>query len=280
MLRRLRSPLLHFALSVSFGLPTAIVAAAEAQPSTQKLSPYWTARPQKPDSKPCYICAQPTPSPVPKTIAPLLFKNVEKPPSKPLIVTASTKEWEDFWGLYQKSQTVQQRPRPAIRYLTWRNYRTAYTRENIDKLNKASMTAVEKPREVTRGRGKRRHKVTIRGNVSKQLCYRAVKETLLNAGIVKDYIPGEAAIGAATYMKAQKYPNGQPMFVDIGPRVSNDPNEAPPGSIIVYRGGSWGHIELKIKDQYCSDHCNAIPMNEKISRYVVGIFLPIASELP
>ncbi|RYZ67076.1 MAG: hypothetical protein EOP05_18235, partial [Proteobacteria bacterium] len=159
----------------------------------------------------------------------------------------SRQQWLEFWGLFK---TQQQRPKK--RYLHYGKYTTAYTRESLGKLNDVSWKNVMQPR-AQKGRRKRG------GNVSKGMCYQAVKETLIEAGITKDYIPGEPASGAARYMNAEKFPNGAPMFVNIAKDLNYDATKTPPGSIIVYKGGRFGHVELKIKNQYCSDHCNAVP---------------------
>lgn len=198
----------------------------------------------------------------------------QMPPKKPLIVVSSTKEWEEFWGVIrttQAGQTPQRAPRPRPNFLKWRNYTSAYTRESLSKLKKVAMVNVMQPRAQ---KGKRKRG----GNVAKGMCYQAVKETLRDAGLTKEYPWIEKAEDAAPYLRKQTYASGKPMFLDIAPRVSFDANAAPPGSIVVYKGGRYGHIEMKIENQYCSDHCNAVPMDEKLPRKVIAIFLPIAEE--
>ncbi|PIR28740.1 MAG: hypothetical protein COV38_14475, partial [Bdellovibrionales bacterium CG11_big_fil_rev_8_21_14_0_20_38_13] len=62
-----------------------------------------------------------------------------------------------------------------------------------------------------------------------------------------------------------------PGFEDI------TPENAPPGAVIIYRGGESGHIEVKMDDgKYGSDFVSSSPISARTSRRVpIGIYVKI-----
>ncbi len=66
-----------------------------------------------------------------------------------------------------------------------------------------------------------------------------------------------------------------PGFEDITPET------APPGAVIVYRGGDSGHIEVKMEDgRYGSDFVSNSPISARTSRRVpIGIYVKIPSNI-
>lgn len=63
-----------------------------------------------------------------------------------------------------------------------------------------------------------------------------------------------------------------PGFEDITPET------APPGAVIIYRGGTSGHIEVKMEDgQYGSDFIKDEPISEYMARYPIGIYVKLTN---
>lgn len=60
-----------------------------------------------------------------------------------------------------------------------------------------------------------------------------------------------------------------------------DPENAPAGSIIVYRGGDSGHIEVKTEDgRYMSDFVSSTPISSRTNRRVpIGIYVKIPDNI-
>ena len=126
-----------------------------------------------------------------------------------------------------------------------------------------SVTAAYARRGITRPQVNNR--LEICGNVSKGMCLSAVKDSLLACRLAKTRPPGEAAknIGG----ELQKLG-----FINYSTLLQNDPGRAPAGAIVVYRGGDYGHVEVKVSakpDRYCSDFCSY----NRSQRQVVGIYL-------
>lgn len=54
------------------------------------------------------------------------------------------------------------------------------------------------------------------------------------------------------------------------------PETAPKGAVIVYSGGTSGHIEMKMEDGgFGSDHWNDVPINDYLARRPIGIYVKI-----
>ncbi len=145
------------------------------------------------------------------------------------------------------------------------------------------MPYLSKLRETTRKAARRcreRNGKTICGTTrSKFLCFRAVKEALLGAGLVSSYLPGVAA----------KYAHTHGIFAAEGMRdiqsLGYTAATAPLGSVLVYDGGeklcgpknareSCGHVEIKLNEnEFCSDHCRATPIQRYKTRKLLGIYV-------
>jgi hypothetical protein len=101
----------------------------------------------------------------------------------------------------------------------------------------------------------------LHGNkpISKSLgkCYRYTKLALQGAGVVTPYINGLAAKDAAWQMEQDVYG-----FTNVDDGVAS-PDNVPLGTVIVYSGGTYGHIEIVAecngKRMYCSDYCSERP---------------------
>ena len=53
-------------------------------------------------------------------------------------------------------------------------------------------------------------------------------------------------------------------------------DNAPPGAVIVYKGGTSGHIEVKMEDGgYGSDHWNDVPISDYLNRTPIGIYVKL-----
>lgn len=128
---------------------------------------------------------------------------------------------------------------------------------------------------------KRKSRRAICGNHSKGKCYAGVKDALMEAGITKTRLPGEAAKNAhygGTLRRAG--------MRDIMPQLRNKYGKkklqtiamnAPAGAVLVYDGGShgYGHIEIKTgKSRYCSDYCKDRPANTYLTRRLIGVYIP------
>lgn len=53
-------------------------------------------------------------------------------------------------------------------------------------------------------------------------------------------------------------------------------HNAPPGAVIVYKGGDSGHIEVRMQDGgYGSDHWNDVPISDYLDRTPIGIYVKL-----
>lgn len=58
------------------------------------------------------------------------------------------------------------------------------------------------------------------------------------------------------------------------------PETAPAGAVIVYKGGTSGHIEMKMPDGgYGSDHWNDVPISDYLNRTPIGIYVKIPNPI-
>lgn len=110
----------------------------------------------------------------------------------------------------------------------------------------------------------------VSGNRSKALCRTAVRETLEELGLLKNHPPGEAAEDLFPWLGTQGFTNA------ISTYRSSD--QAPVGAILVYSGGEYGHVEMRVgRNAYCSDFCTDHPIDQGRlagARKLVGIYVP------
>lgn len=105
------------------------------------------------------------------------------------------------------------------------------------------------------------------------MLYLYVKKALNDAGLVPDH--GElAAANAGRHLVASGFKN----IATNTPLSSLDRVHAPVGSIIVYEGGQYGHIEVKASaNEYISDYNSATdpffttPPGQ--NRRIIGIYV-------
>lgn len=97
--------------------------------------------------------------------------------------------------------------------------------------------------------------------LSGNLCWRAVKTALLEAGAVNSYPKTPYAKQAA-----EELPR------DYGFRKiwSRNPYRAPIGSVLVYGGADAGHVEIRTANGYVSDFLSPTPYTK---RPLIGIFV-------
>ncbi len=134
---------------------------------------------------------------------------------------------------------------------------------------------------VPAGYLKRRYgRRAVCGNRSKGLCYRAVKEALMAAGIVKGYPAGASAKNAHYHgiLKRAGMKNIMPSLKGkYGRNLVTLAEQAPAGAVLVYDGGhhGHGHIEIKTaKAEYCSDFCKRYPVNKTVTRRLIAVYVP------
>jgi hypothetical protein len=120
----------------------------------------------------------------------------------------------------------------------------------------------------------------ICGNRSKGLCYRAVKDALTAAGITRSNLPGNSAKDAHQrgYLRQAGM---RDIMANLRSRHGNNlqaiAQNAPPGAVLVYEGGSHGHGHIEIKsgqNEYCSDFCSTRPVNTYLRRRLIGVYVP------
>lgn len=140
----------------------------------------------------------------------------------------------------------------------------------LTKWAKKRAVACRRPSDSVRKRLRKQGKSdeVLCGDISKGRCKEGVTEALFKAKLTDGYLPGESAI--STVRGGHLLAAG---FIDIAPQGYNEHN-APYGSILVYKGGDYGHIEIRTTDnKYCSDFCNIEPISERLNRKLVGVFI-------
>lgn len=104
-------------------------------------------------------------------------------------------------------------------------------------------------------------------------CLMYVKFGLLSGGFATSYPPGAHAKDFGPKLKSMGFSNLMDMegFDDI------NPENAPPGAVIVYSGGRSGHIEVKMEDgRYGSDFVSNTPISSRTrARVPIGIYVKI-----
>ena len=124
--------------------------------------------------------------------------------------------------------------------------------------------AIKEAKECRRAASHRQNagEMICDANKSKGVCYAAVKDAILAAGIGTTRMEGGSAIDA--HRKGYLAKLG---FVNVIGSVT--PQTAVEGCISVYSGGNGhnhGHIEVKTKVGFCSDYCGAEPLNSSRHR--------------
>jgi hypothetical protein len=114
---------------------------------------------------------------------------------------------------------------------------------------------------------------------SKYACYRGVKDALVKAGMVDAWWAEEAASDA--HFRGSLARRGFRNVMNEGAGFNS--KNAPLGAILVFSGGkkrcagrtkTCGHIEIKVSQtDYCSDHCNKIPVDGYLNRKLVGVYV-------
>ncbi len=105
-------------------------------------------------------------------------------------------------------------------------------------------------------------------------CYRYVKLGLKGVGLVDEYLGGASAKDAGKFLIEEG-------FINLLEFEHNDnklltPENAPVGSVIVYKGGKHGHIEVKTKsNEYISDYIGSKPIYDELGlpRTPIGIYI-------
>lgn len=122
-----------------------------------------------------------------------------------------------------------------------------------------------KPRKTSRSVRRATGRKYLDGNRSKGMCYQAVKEALVDSGMTKHYLPGGHAYEAHTkgYLKRAGFDNYIGRYSAFN---------APPGCVLVYKGGRSGHIETRTRGGYCSDFCSKSPISTRLPRRLVGVY--------
>jgi hypothetical protein len=109
------------------------------------------------------------------------------------------------------------------------------------------------------------------GNVAKGKCRSGVRDTLVEMGYLKetdrpDPDPHVKASNFEPWLETKGFTNAIAKY---------DSHHAPPGAVLVYSGGKYGHIEIKVdRDSYCSDYCVDYPRDDAGTRHLIGVYLP------
>jgi hypothetical protein len=102
------------------------------------------------------------------------------------------------------------------------------------------------------------------------LCYRYVKMGLIGGGFMRTNPGGRHARGAGTELRRAGFRN-----LRDDPRFRNmTPEQAPIGAVLVYSGGSSGHIEVKAgQHEFLSDFRAAESINHRLPRTLIGVYI-------
>ncbi len=161
----------------------------------------------------------------------------------------------------------------VTRAITWQQQRMDILEQLIEEYEQSSQTQdlIEHAQKQVAAR-------IARGG-EKGWCYRYVKRALLKGGYLDEYIWSEHARDAIHDLP----PYGFIDITDFG--LPMDPWKAPHGSIIVYEGGPYGHIEIvsvttdaygRETRRYISDLINNRPVSEiNAWRYPTAIFIAV-----
>jgi hypothetical protein len=126
--------------------------------------------------------------------------------------------------------------------------------ENSDQTKKL-MNAIDKGYSVAiRRKGRiirRAHVKDGRVSPSYKYCLAGVKTALQIGGVVDRYLPGSAAQGSGPTLERSGFVNL--LKTDYKDKIKS-PYDAPLGSVIVYSGGRYGHVEIKTDQGFISDY--------------------------
>lgn len=119
--------------------------------------------------------------------------------------------------------------------------------------------------------GNQRCRVGSKGKIckkgSKSLCLQAVREAVqTTAGESTATSWTKHARDAGPYL--EKY--GMVNKIDEYPNAA----DVPKGAVLVFKGGKSGHIEVFTGDQYCSDFCSPTPIDVRLNRQLIGVYVP------
>ena len=152
-----------------------------------------------------------------------------------------------------------------------------FSNEQIERLQTAAWEAATRTREgcLRYSRGSCVARGPVSGNLSKGKCRTAFRETFQRLGFLP---PGAGGFPPGNEAASNYHPwLGSHGFTNVMSQ-GFDSATAPIGSILVYQGGEWGHIEAKVDtDAYCSDYCHTVPRDRQSSggqRQLVGIYVP------
>ena len=99
-------------------------------------------------------------------------------------------------------------------------------------------------------------------------CYRYVKLGLYHSGIASRYMGGQYAKDAGKYLRREGFRNHIKKYTSS--------YRAPIGSELVYGGGSYGHIEVKLgRREYASDYIGNSPVYDflGLDRRLIGVYI-------
>lgn len=108
-------------------------------------------------------------------------------------------------------------------------------------------------------------------------CYRYVKRALLNGGLIDDYFWSKSAKNAGPFLRERGFVNlmDNPLIRD---RIKS-PYDAPPGAVLVYSGGTHGHIEIRTENGFVSDYYAATARSgaetnglRGVGRTLIGVY--------
>lgn len=102
-------------------------------------------------------------------------------------------------------------------------------------------------------------------------CLKYVKTAVVAGGFTSSYPPGNAAKDSGRQWKGMGFKN----LLDDPAYKNMTPYTAPIGSIIVYSGGKYGHVEVKASEkEFISDYVGSKPIYDElgIARKVIGIY--------
>ena len=99
-------------------------------------------------------------------------------------------------------------------------------------------------------------------------CYRYVKIALYSSGLTSAYMRGRYAKNAGKALEREGFKN----IIDRVRTVYN----APLGSVLVYSGGRYGHIEVRTGvNEYVSDYVGTKPIMDQLDlkRVLTGVYV-------
>ncbi len=103
-------------------------------------------------------------------------------------------------------------------------------------------------------------------------CLMYTKLALVSAGFFGQYPSQLHAKDFGPHLDRAGFTN----LMDVPGFENITPETAPPGAVIIYRGGTSGHIEVKMDDgKYGSDFVKSEPISDYMARVPIGIYVKI-----